>query len=64
MRKISCEWIFGVVGRVVNNCEGRPKPSDQVASAGRRSIGNVNDSDDVQCGSKSDRTIHLISGIR
>ena len=64
MKRISCEWIFDMVERVVDSYVGRPVPGDQVASKGRRSIGNVgNDFDSVQRGSKLGRMIHLISGI-
>ena len=56
-RSFSCRNNDGGVKRG-GNCEGRPVPYDQVASGGRKNIGNVGSgSASVQRGSKLDRIL-------
>ena len=53
-----------MVGRVVNNYEGKPKRDDQVAIKDKKNIDNVGSGfGSAQHGSRLDRTIHLTSGI-
>ena len=58
-------WVdFDEVGSRFSSYEGKPVPDDQVASRGRKSIGNAgNGFGSVQCGSKSGRMLHRILGI-
>ena len=64
MRRIFCEQIFDVVGNVINNYEGMPRPDDQVANEDRKSIGNAdNDFGSAQHGNKLGKMIHPTSGI-
>ena len=63
-RRVFSKETFDEVERRVNNYEGKPVPSDLVASRGMKNIGNVGSGiGNVQCDSRSGRTLHPILDI-